>query len=181
MPRPSDPPLWARSYDHWATEMGRASARHGVTVAYGPETHDAWRSGLSPDDYARRLAATQPRRAPASAVRDDRTPVDIAWYVVPNRDVRRGGYMPVYEIDGGRRRGDEWGRGHDRATAEALALEAAQEEAARYIGDYRVTVRRKMEGPEGAAPRAPSIPTPGEIEDDVSRIAGSSRRRRRGE
>lgn len=40
------------SYDRWAHEFSDASRRHGVSIAYGTETHDAWRSGMSPDQYA---------------------------------------------------------------------------------------------------------------------------------
>lgn len=153
---PADP-LWTRSYDHWSAAMGDAARRHRVTVAYGSETHDAWRAGVSPDEYAQRLATAQaPRRAPEyHPPRDERTPVDIAWYIVPNGNQRAGGYMPVYRVDGGREQGDTYGRGYDPDTARRLAHEMAQEEAQRYSGDWRITVRPAETGPEerGPAPR----------------------------
>lgn len=138
--------------------MGDAARRHRVTVAYGGETYDAWQAGMSPDEYARKLAATQaPQRASVGyrPPPDERTPVDIAWYIVPNKNQRAGGYMPVYRVDGGREQGDTYGRGYDPDTARRLAHEMAQEEAQRYSGDWLITVRPAEVRPEerGTTPR----------------------------
>lgn len=69
--------------------------------------------------------------------------VDIQYNAVPNDDKRRGGWMPVYRVGRGRTRGDTYGRGHDLDRAVRAAKAMAHEEAARYRGDWCVTVRRK--------------------------------------
>lgn len=45
------------SYDRWSHELGREAAKTGATVVYGGHTHDAWKAGKTPDEYARELAA----------------------------------------------------------------------------------------------------------------------------
>ena len=64
----------------------------------------------------------------------------IRYFAVPNADTRRGGFMPAIEVNG-RLRGDTYGKGYDREEALVLAQAEALEEAARYTGDWRVTVR----------------------------------------
>jgi hypothetical protein len=83
---------------------------------------------------------------PAKRKRDPRstfTRVAITWYAIPNENKRdpRGGYLPVYEVDG-KMRGDTYGRGYDKAEAEKLAEARAHEEAERYTGDWNVTVKK---------------------------------------
>jgi len=66
----------------------------------------------------------------------------IEWAAVPNEDKRRGGWLPIIWING-RQTGDVWGRGYDLDDAALLAQRAASEEAARYIGDWKITILLK--------------------------------------
>ena len=101
----------------------------------------AWRDAMS----ERRMInfrtnvrfATKPKRQPEG------TRVAITWYAIPNENKRdpRGGYLPVYELDG-KVHGDTYGRGYDKAEAEQLAEARALKEADRYIGDWIVTVKK---------------------------------------
>jgi hypothetical protein len=75
--------------------------------------------------------------------RSEHTRVAITWYAIPNENKRdpRGGYLPVYELDG-KVHGDTYGRGYDKAEAEQLAEARAHKEAERYTGDWNVTVKK---------------------------------------
>lgn len=44
---------WQSSYANWTIRVGEAAARHGSSIAFGSETHDAWKAGVSPDAYAK--------------------------------------------------------------------------------------------------------------------------------
>ena len=78
----------------------------------------------------------------------EHTRVTIYWYAVPNENKKdaRGDWMPVY-TDGGKQRGDTYGRGYDLDTALALAKETAEERASRYVGDWDVVVAQKPGSP----------------------------------
>lgn len=99
------------------------------------------------------LADETPRAQPMERVA-------ITYFAIPNANTRAGGFMPVYQINDGRVRGDEYGAGYDLEVAEELARQRAEEEAARYIGDWDVTVRPAKKGAgapsstPGSAPRA---------------------------
>lgn len=94
----------------------------------------AWRDAMS----ERRMINIMTSK-PNKPKRDDRTKVAITWYAIPAS--RNGGFLPVYSVDG-KQRGHTYGIGYDKATAEKMAEERAHEEAARYTGDWNVTVKR---------------------------------------
>ena len=52
----SDSLPWRNSYANWTIRVGEAAARHGSSIAFGSETHDAWKAGVSPDTYAKARA-----------------------------------------------------------------------------------------------------------------------------
>ena len=49
----SDSLPWRNSYANWTVRVGEAAAKYGATIAFGSETHDAWKAGVSPDAYAK--------------------------------------------------------------------------------------------------------------------------------
>lgn len=53
---PSDQLPWRSSYANWTIRVGEAAAKHGATISFGSETHDAWKAGVSPDAYAKARA-----------------------------------------------------------------------------------------------------------------------------
>jgi len=135
------------SYTNWTTQLGDAGRVHEVSVAYGPETHDAWKSGMSPDAYARSLqgllSQRQQKNGRAREPKEGLILVDISWFAVPNDNRQAGGWLPGYQIDGGHVHGDTWAaRGHSKAEAEQLARAKADKEATKYVGDWNVTVRK---------------------------------------
>lgn len=44
---------WQNSYANWTIRVGEAAARHNARIAFGSETYDAWKAGVSPDAYAK--------------------------------------------------------------------------------------------------------------------------------
>jgi len=52
----SDQLPWRNSYANWTIRVGEAAARHRAPIAFGSETHDAWKAGISPDAYAKERA-----------------------------------------------------------------------------------------------------------------------------
>jgi hypothetical protein len=52
----SDVLPWRTSYANWTVRVGEAAARHGSSIAFGSETYDAWKAGVSPDSYAKARA-----------------------------------------------------------------------------------------------------------------------------
>ena len=52
----SDSLPWRNSYANWTIRVGEAAAKHGASIAFGSETHDAWKAGVSPDAYAKARA-----------------------------------------------------------------------------------------------------------------------------
>ena len=52
----SDSLPWRNSYANWTVRVGEAAAKHGATISFGSETHDAWKAGVSPDAYAKARA-----------------------------------------------------------------------------------------------------------------------------
>jgi hypothetical protein len=72
----------------------------------------------------------------------DKERIRIHYFAVPNENTKRGGWMPVYEING-KLHGDTYGKGFDQDEALERAEERASEEAKRYRGDWDVTVDRK--------------------------------------
>ena len=52
----SDQLPWRNSYANWTMRVGEAAAKHGTSIAFGSETHDAWKAGVSPDAYAKASA-----------------------------------------------------------------------------------------------------------------------------
>ena len=73
---------------------------------------------------------------------DTHTRVLIQWHVIPNEDKHRGGWMPVYDLDG-KTRGNTYGKGYELEAALEMARVDGEEEAARYVGDWNVTVEQK--------------------------------------
>jgi hypothetical protein len=73
---------------------------------------------------------------------DTHTRVLIQWHAIPNENKARGGWMPVYDRDG-KTRGHTYGKGYDLEAALEMARVDAEEEAARYVGDWDVTVEQK--------------------------------------
>ena len=71
--------------------------------------------------------------------------IRIEWGTVRMEGERYGGWLPVIWING-RQHGDTWGRGLDLEDAELLAQQAALEESARYVGDWKVTILQKKLG-----------------------------------
>ena len=107
-------------------------------IANGEDVRNtpAWRDAMSEQRMINFM--TPLKRKPA---RDDRELVTITWYAVPNAHKARGGYMPVYELDG-KVRGHTYGRGYPKAEAEAEAEAMAHKEAERYTGDWNVVVKK---------------------------------------
>jgi hypothetical protein len=60
VPNPRRTP--AIRYDQWAHELGEALAKTGASHRFGDGTHDAWRMGKTPTEYATELAARQRSR-----------------------------------------------------------------------------------------------------------------------
>lgn len=52
----SDSLPWRNSYANWTIRVGEAAAKHGASIAFGSETNDAWKAGVSPDAYAKARA-----------------------------------------------------------------------------------------------------------------------------
>lgn len=51
------------SYDRWTQDLRIAAGKVGATIAYGTTTHDAYRAGVSVEDYAARMVALGPEGA----------------------------------------------------------------------------------------------------------------------
>jgi hypothetical protein len=47
---------WRNSYANWTIRAGEAAAKHNAKIAFGLETHAAWKAGVSPDAYAKARA-----------------------------------------------------------------------------------------------------------------------------
>lgn len=92
--------------------------------------------------------------------------VTIHWYAVPNTNTRRGGWSPVFDLNG-KQHGSPYSQGYDLATALEMARAEADEEAGRYVGDWDVIVAKKpgSEGKTARAPRAAKKPT--KVRDDL--------------
>lgn len=70
----------------------------------------------------------------------------IEWFAAPNVCRTRGkpdGFMPLYEVNG-KQHGNTYGTGYDHDKALRIAEAMAKEEAARYVGDWIVTVREMI-------------------------------------
>lgn len=73
--------------------------------------------------------------------------------------------MPVYDFDG-KTRGHTYGKGYDLEDALEMACVDAEKEAARYVGDWDVTVEQKPNTPGAPKPKRatkaakPKSPTP---------------------
>lgn len=119
-------------------------------------------------DIAEYLADEAPRAKDSS--RSDEGRIAITYFAIPNANTRAGGFMPVYQINDGRVHGHEYGTGYDLEVAEELARQAAEEEAARYIGDWHVTVRPAKSKGARASSSTPVSSTP---------VVGPGRRRSR--
>ena len=65
--------------------------------------------------------------------------VNLRYYVVPNVNANKGGWMPVYR-NGNREHGDTYGRGLEKGQALSVAKAAAYEEGGKYAGDYCVII-----------------------------------------
>jgi hypothetical protein len=100
----------------------------------------AWRDAMH-ERRAINFRTPQPKRPKRQS--PEHTRVAITWYAIPNENKRdpRGGYLPVYELDG-KVHGDTYGRGYDKDEAEKLAEARAHKEAERYTGDWNVTVKK---------------------------------------
>lgn len=67
--------------------------------------------------------------------------------------------MPVYDLDG-KTRGDTYGKGYDLETALEMARVDAEEEAARYVGDWDITVEQKPGSPGAPKRKAAKVAKP---------------------
>lgn len=77
------------------------------------------------------------------AVSDD-SKVSIVYGFVTNRNAHAGGFLPVIYVNG-KMHGDTYSaRGYDADRALVLASNAALEEAARYIGDWKITINEAV-------------------------------------
>ena len=47
---------WRNSYANWTMRVGEAAAKHNAPIAFGSETYDAWKAGVSPDAFAKARA-----------------------------------------------------------------------------------------------------------------------------
>jgi hypothetical protein len=116
--------------------------RMAYLVSKGEDARNtvAWRDAVV---ERRMLDFAEGIRGTKRGKRSDLTRVTIVWYAFPNMNKRdaRGGFMPVYELDG-KVRGDTYGRGYDKEEAEQLAEAMAHKEAERYIGDWDVIVKK---------------------------------------
>lgn len=65
----------------------------------------------------------------------------IVAYALPNGAGR--GWLPVYTVNGHPHGNTYAATGYSKNEAELLALQFAQAEAARYIGDWNVTVAKE--------------------------------------
>jgi len=75
--------------------------------------------------------------------------VTIEYAAVPNARGADHGWLPLIWIDG-RQSGHTYAaHGYDRDVAAQLALADAREEAARYSGDYRVTITERASAERG--------------------------------
>ena len=52
----SDQLPWRNSYANWTVRVSEAAVKYGAPIAYGSDTHDAWKAGVSPDAYAKARA-----------------------------------------------------------------------------------------------------------------------------
>ena len=52
----SDQLPWRNSYANWTMRVGEAAAKHNAPIAFGSETYDAWKAGISPDAFAKARA-----------------------------------------------------------------------------------------------------------------------------
>jgi hypothetical protein len=52
----SDQLPWRNSYSNWTMRLSESAAKHGASIAFGSETYDAWKAGISPDTYAKSRA-----------------------------------------------------------------------------------------------------------------------------
>lgn len=62
------------SYSNWTVELSKEAAKTGTRIAYGAETHDAWKRGLTPAQYIRELGGWGPRHWKAPAGRPPGVP-----------------------------------------------------------------------------------------------------------
>ena len=129
------------SYANWCTQLGDASSKHRSSIAFGPETYDAWARGTTPDTYAKSKAKKK-TKAIAKPARSEHETVTIIWYAIPNENKNAGGFMPMHTVDGKQRPSAWSGRAFDKATAEKMAEHDAKEEAERYVGDWNVVVKK---------------------------------------
>ena len=130
------------SYANWCTQLGDAGAKHRSSIAFGPDTYDAWARGTTPDSYAKSKAKRK-AKATAKPASSEHETVTIIWYVTPNENKKAGGFVPVHTVDGKQRASAWYGRAFDKATAERMAEHDAKEEAERYVGDWNVVVRKR--------------------------------------
>lgn len=68
--------------------------------------------------------------------------IKIEYGAIENKNEISGGFLPLIWVNG-RPVGDTFARGLDLEVAEELAVELAREEAARYTGDWNVTIEKK--------------------------------------
>jgi hypothetical protein len=67
----------------------------------------------------------------------------VEYGAVRNRNARKGGWLPQVWVNGRERR-DVWAtRSHDLDDAREMAEALARDEASRYVGDWRITVRER--------------------------------------
>lgn len=74
------------------------------------------------------------------------TRIRILYYAAPNANTQRGGYCPVYRINTGREHGHSFCSGLDKDQALRRARQDALDEAAKYRGDWCVSVMSSARG-----------------------------------
>jgi len=74
-------------------------------------------------------------------MREPNPVIAIEYYAARNESRRAGDWLPII-INNGHAAGSTWaGRGYDEDEALAAARTLAEEEAARYVGDWDVSIR----------------------------------------
>lgn len=104
----------------------------------------AWRDAMS----ERRMIDLPSRLSQVPIDRSKHTRIDIRWYALPNENKRAGGFLPIIEENGKIRGHTWWSHGYSKTEAETMAEAEAQEAAARFTGDWNVTVKKGRAKPQ---------------------------------
>jgi hypothetical protein len=130
-----------------ARALETSGRRIAALIANGEDLRNtsAWRDAMHEKRTIEFLSRVSTHPRALETDRSGHTRVEIRWYAIPNQNKRSGGFLPMIEEDG-RARGDTWAsRGYDKAVAEAMAEEHANEVASRFVGDWNVVVKKGRE------------------------------------